>query len=496
MQRGHGLPEPLPPAGRRQHGLPRAASARCGWRRSGFRDVPLRGEALDGPAAWSARDWSRGRSASPPAPSTTRGRGPTPRSWSSSAGRPRGRGGLHVRAAQRATWSGSTAGNGVRRRWRSRAGPASGFTSPTTGPRRRPPAGSTGSCSASTPPAPTGSTSRFDVYPYPTGSSIPVSLLPERGPGGRTRRDPPPAAPTRRAPTHRGDLDRTRTLPLADLVFSYLPRQPDLEGMSLARPGRGAGAARWARSSASCCWTRSSAVGHLGAPPRSVAVWHQVSRDCMALLARPDYMVCSDITPAGRFPHPRSYGAFPRFLGRLRREVGGLTLEAMVQRMTDRPARRFGLSRRGRVAARLLRGPGRLRRRPRHRHRHLRRPAPVPGRHPLRRGQRPARGRPRALHRRPRRPGGALTLAAPASGSVVARTRPAFSRPGGTLRPAPRSVAVVSIAIASFDKGAGDAVESMRNVPSARSKAPRLIERSTGHRAIDIRSCAAIAREG
>ena len=69
----------------------------------------------------------------------------------------------------------------------------------------------------------------------------------------------------------------------------------------------------------------------------------------MELLARPDYMVCSDITPAGSMPHPRSYGAFPRFLGRLRREVGGLSLEAMVHRMTDRPARRFGLARRGRV---------------------------------------------------------------------------------------------------------------------------------------------------
>jgi N-acyl-D-amino-acid deacylase len=47
--------------------------------------------------------------------------------------------------------------------------------------------------------------------------------------------------------------------------------------------------------------------------------------------------------------HPRSYGAFPRFLGRFRREVGGLSLEAMVHRMTDRPARRFGLRGRGRL---------------------------------------------------------------------------------------------------------------------------------------------------
>ena len=90
-------------------------------------------------------------------------------------------------------------------------------------------------------------------------------------------------------------------------------------------------------------------VGHVGAPPQGVAVWRQMSRDCLALLARPDYMACSDITPAGTLPHPRCYGAFPRFLGRLRREFGGLSLEAMVQRMTDNPARRFGLPRRGRI---------------------------------------------------------------------------------------------------------------------------------------------------
>jgi N-acyl-D-amino-acid deacylase len=48
-------------------------------------------------------------------------------------------------------------------------------------------------------------------------------------------------------------------------------------------------------------------------------------------------------------PHPRSYGAYPRFLGRLRREFPTLTLEGMVHRMTDRPARRFGISKRGRL---------------------------------------------------------------------------------------------------------------------------------------------------
>ena len=69
----------------------------------------------------------------------------------------------------------------------------------------------------------------------------------------------------------------------------------------------------------------------------------------MELLARPDYMVCSDITPTGSFCHPRCYGAFPalpRALpARIREPEPGTT----VERMTDRPARRFGPARRGRI---------------------------------------------------------------------------------------------------------------------------------------------------
>ena len=88
-------------------------------------------------------------------------------------------------------------------------------------------------------------------------------------------------------------------------------------------------------------------IGYLAAPPVNTALWRQVSRDSLELLARPDYMACSDITPAGGMPHPRCYGAYPRFLGRLRRRFGVLSLEQMIQRMTDNPARRFGIRSRG-----------------------------------------------------------------------------------------------------------------------------------------------------
>jgi N-acyl-D-amino-acid deacylase len=188
----------------------------------------------------------------------------------------------------------------------------------------------------------------FDIYPYPTGSSVAVSYLPSwaqvGGPDAILGHLADPAGRRKIADA----LDHDPGVPLGQLVCCYVGRQKELEGVSLAdlaaRTGRTMGEAL-----CDVLLEERLQVGHVAAPPQSVGIWRQTSQDCMTLLARPDYMVCSDITPAGSMPHPRSYGAFPRFLGRLRREFGGLSLEAMVHRMTDRAARRFGLTRRGRV---------------------------------------------------------------------------------------------------------------------------------------------------
>ena len=190
----------------------------------------------------------------------------------------------------------------------------------------------------------------LDIYPYPTGSTIPVSFLPsyaqEGGPDAiiERLRDPTDRRGIIRFLKDGGELP----LNLEEAVLSYLPNNRDLEGMSLPDiAGR-----RGTSLEETLCdllLEEELKVGYWQKPPDSVALWRQISRDCMELLSRPDYMVCSDITPAGSMPHPRSYGAFPRFLGRLRREFGLISLEQMVHRMTDRPARRFGLTNRGRI---------------------------------------------------------------------------------------------------------------------------------------------------
>ena len=186
----------------------------------------------------------------------------------------------------------------------------------------------------------------LELYPYPTGSSFPLSLLPsyahEGGPDAILERLKDPGQ-------RPGLLEAlSRASRLEGAVLSYVPRHTDLEGMALSEIARSRGASP---GDVLCdlLVEEDLQIGYWRTPPDSVAVWRQLSRDCLEFLSRPDYMVGSDSIHVGSLPHPRAYGTFPRFLGRLRREFGVLTLEQMVQRMTDNPARRFGLTHRGRI---------------------------------------------------------------------------------------------------------------------------------------------------
>jgi N-acyl-D-amino-acid deacylase len=92
--------------------------------------------------------------------------------------------------------------------------------------------------------------------------------------------------------------------------------------------------------------------------PQTAVIGHAMHEDDVrAILARPDVMVASDASamspggPLGQIPvHPRTYGTFPRVLGRYVRDEGLLSLEDAVRCMTSLPADRFGLAGRGRIA--------------------------------------------------------------------------------------------------------------------------------------------------
>lgn len=77
-------------------------------------------------------------------------------------------------------------------------------------------------------------------------------------------------------------------------------------------------------------------------------------QDLEAALRDPHVAIASDgwiMTPAGEgSPHPRSFGTFPRVLGRYSRDQGTITLAEAVRKMTALPASRAGLHDRGRIA--------------------------------------------------------------------------------------------------------------------------------------------------
>jgi N-acyl-D-aspartate/D-glutamate deacylase len=88
------------------------------------------------------------------------------------------------------------------------------------------------------------------------------------------------------------------------------------------------------------------------------AVMHnRTEADMRTFLAHPLSAIGSDgraVSPHGLYasarPHPRFYGTYPRVLGPYVRDVGLLSLEAAVHKMTGLPAARLTLQDRGRVA--------------------------------------------------------------------------------------------------------------------------------------------------
>lgn len=86
-----------------------------------------------------------------------------------------------------------------------------------------------------------------------------------------------------------------------------------------------------------------------------VVLFYRVESDVEAFLAHPLATVASDgnampLVGHGFSHHPRSFGTFPRVLGRYVRERGTLPLADAIHKMSGEPARRLGLSDRGTIA--------------------------------------------------------------------------------------------------------------------------------------------------
>lgn len=140
----------------------------------------------------------------------------------------------------------------------------------------------------------------FDVYPYPASSTV---LIPERL------------------------RDEVR------VVVTWSVPHPEMQGRDLAEV-----AAEWGVS------RREAAERLLPAG----AVYFQMNEDDVRrIIAHPRAMIGSDGLPHDAFPHPRLWGTFPRVLGRYARELGLITLEDAVRKMTGLTAATFGIPDRG-----------------------------------------------------------------------------------------------------------------------------------------------------
>jgi N-acyl-D-aspartate/D-glutamate deacylase len=81
---------------------------------------------------------------------------------------------------------------------------------------------------------------------------------------------------------------------------------------------------------------------------RAIAILDLMDEDDVrTVMHHPTTMIGSDGIPLGGKPHPRLYGTFARVLGHYARELGLLTMEDAVYRMTGMPAQKFGLADRG-----------------------------------------------------------------------------------------------------------------------------------------------------
>jgi dihydroorotase/N-acyl-D-amino-acid deacylase len=82
----------------------------------------------------------------------------------------------------------------------------------------------------------------------------------------------------------------------------------------------------------------------------NILSFNQSEANLRMLLTHPLCTVISDGFYVKGRPHPRLYGTFPCLLGEIVRERGWLSLAEAVHKITGKPAERFGMKNRGRIA--------------------------------------------------------------------------------------------------------------------------------------------------
>jgi N-acyl-D-aspartate/D-glutamate deacylase len=192
-----------------------------------------------------------------------------------------------------------------------------------------------------------------DVYPYTASSTTLRTLLPdwvlEGGIDAMLKRlaDRATRERIRRDLTGGGET-LLRGLDWADIMVAYSPSRPDAQGRRIAEIAAARGEVPL--DAAIELIVAEQGTGYM-------ILFQLDEADLRRALVHPQVMIGSDGSSlaaegplaAGK-PHPRSYGTFPRVLGRYARDERVLSLPDAVWKMTGLPARRLGLADRGVLA--------------------------------------------------------------------------------------------------------------------------------------------------
>ena len=185
---------------------------------------------------------------------------------------------------------------------------------------------------------------QFDTYPYNAGSSMFLMYLPfwvhEGGPAEMLRRLRDPFTRARlRAERHErlnGDLSTMviSCIGEADALRGY-------EGRSLEWVMRERRQSDPVDAICDLLLETDLAVGYVAQGGTEDSL--------RACIAHPAHLASTDAVLVGGRPHPRAYGTYPRYLGRYVRELGLLSLEECIRRMTGAAAACLRLKDRGLV---------------------------------------------------------------------------------------------------------------------------------------------------
>jgi N-acyl-D-amino-acid deacylase len=193
-----------------------------------------------------------------------------------------------------------------------------------------------------------------DTYPYAYGAGFALAILPAWVHAGSLEeiraRLVDPASRERMREDFDALADEDPTF-FSDRFLSHLPsaRNRPLIGRTLTEAMRVRGATSIVDVLCDLLLEEDFEVGANNVPPDD-GVAARIEQDVFSMFERSFVMAGSDSIYVGERHHPRSHGTFPRLLGRLRRAIGTLSLETLINRVTAVPAARFGLSDRGMIA--------------------------------------------------------------------------------------------------------------------------------------------------